>query len=300
MMRWPRKGRWMCVSARCWLESLNLTHQTTGTVLATETVVIASLSADRGRNEGKPSRTRNRSVPTSKRPRGQPAIFLPACASTANDRHDEVAGELPTRASREAGSRGCCGLAAPALSAMKPTVGRSAATRRSQSLAWAGLPVMDPWLAARGGRRWRCAGGAGLPRGGGPLRESGSRQPVCEVAQHGVRHVDGEGRRDRRCGHKCSLSPRGALCGPDDQAADGQERIHAAPGTACLTGTPPLGRLLLHVLDMLGGYLRHQVRIHCYLHEYPGHGCCPVLLRLAVSHPRPHRADALPLPARLS
>src|SRR6204780_2069612 len=133
MMRWPRKGRWMCVSARCWLESLNLTHQTPRTVLATETVVIASLSADRVRNQGKPSRTRNRSVPTSKRPSGQPAIFLPACASTANDRHDEVAEGLPARASREAGSRGCCGLAAPALSAMKPTVGRSAATRRSQS-----------------------------------------------------------------------------------------------------------------------------------------------------------------------
>jgi hypothetical protein len=40
--------------------------------------------------------------------------------------------------------------------------------------------------------------GAGLPRGGGSLRESGSRQPVCEVAQHGVPHVDSEGRRDRR------------------------------------------------------------------------------------------------------
>src|SRR6202050_2851694 len=169
MMRWPRRGRWMCVSARCWLESLNLTHQTPGTVLATETVVIASLSADRVRNQGKPSRTRNRSVPTSTRPSGHPAIFLPACASTANDRHDEVAGGLPARESREAGSRGCCGRAAPALSAMKPTVGRSAARRRSQNRAWAVYPSwifgLPPVVTG--------AGGAGLPRGGGPLGDRG-------------------------------------------------------------------------------------------------------------------------------
>jgi hypothetical protein len=47
--------------------------------------------------------------------------------------------------------------------------------------------------------------GAGPPRRGGPLRETGSRQPVCEIAQHGAWHVDGEGRWERRRGHEGSF-----------------------------------------------------------------------------------------------
>ena len=47
MMRWARTGIWMCASARRWPESSNLMHQTPGTILATEIMVIESLSADR-------------------------------------------------------------------------------------------------------------------------------------------------------------------------------------------------------------------------------------------------------------
>jgi hypothetical protein len=61
MMRWARTGKWMCVSARRRPESSNLTHHALWTILATETLVIVSLSADRVRNQGKPSRARNRS-----------------------------------------------------------------------------------------------------------------------------------------------------------------------------------------------------------------------------------------------
>jgi hypothetical protein len=48
---------------------------------------------------------------------------------------------------------------------------------------------------------------------------------------------------------------------------------------------------------MFGGYLRHQVRIHCYLHEYPGPRLLPGITQTRRKPPRPHRADALPLPA---
>jgi hypothetical protein len=106
MMRWARTGRWTCASAGICPESSNLRHQTPGTVLAAETEVIASLLADRVTNQGKRSRTRSPSAPTSKRPSGQPAIFLPAYASTANDRQDDVAAGSPASASRESRPRG--------------------------------------------------------------------------------------------------------------------------------------------------------------------------------------------------
>lgn len=138
MMRCARTGKWTCTSASLWSESSNLTQQRPITVLATETQVIVSLPADRVTNQGKRSRTRKPSVLTSKRPSGHPAIFLPICASTANDRHAGAAGGFSAPASRKAWPNGPCGLLEPALPAIEPRVGGRARPASSGSARNAG------------------------------------------------------------------------------------------------------------------------------------------------------------------
>ena len=143
MMRCARTGKWTCTSARLWSESSNLTQQTPVTVLATETQVTVSLPADRVTNQGKRSRTRKPSVPTSKRPSGHAAIFLPMCASTANDRHAEAAGGFSAPASRKAGPNGPCGLLEPALPSHRAKSRREGASRVQRIRAECGRGARD-------------------------------------------------------------------------------------------------------------------------------------------------------------
>jgi hypothetical protein len=50
-----------------------------------------------------------------------------------------------------------------------------------------------------------------------------------------------------------------------DSGADGDR---AAPGAACLAGTPPPDGLGLHVLDMLGSGHSYDLRMHCNLLKF--------------------------------
>lgn len=50
-----------------------------------------------------------------------------------------------------------------------------------------------------------------------------------------------------------------------DSGADGDR---AAPGAACLAGTPPPDGLGLHVLDMLGSDHSYDLRMHCNLLKF--------------------------------
>jgi hypothetical protein len=91
-----------------------------------------------GEEPGERSRTRKPSVPTSKRPSGHPAIFLPMSASTADDRHAGAAGGFSASASREAGPNGPCGLLGPASPVIEPRVGGRARPASRESAQNAG------------------------------------------------------------------------------------------------------------------------------------------------------------------
>jgi hypothetical protein len=72
--------------------------------------------------------------------------------------------------------------------------------------------------------------------------------------------------------------------GPPSPTRSGQA---CAQGATRLAGTPGRGCLLQHVLGTQCGDLRHQVRMHCYLHGVPGPRLLPGTPQIRRKTPGP-------------
>jgi len=69
----------------------------------------------------------------------------------------------------------------------------------------------------------------------------------------------------------------------------------AAPSAACLTGTPRLGCLCPHVLDMLDSKLLGQMRMHDNLLLFCREDIFPAQSRVVLRPLLPHREYSLSL-----